>query len=916
MASRRKTKSGGSAEGSKESILPTFYSINRKDKKTKWQVLAEESLAAMEENESLSDISVDTYDGDDDFVPLSETDDSDDDVEVPDKQIIKTKKVKQGAKNKVIPSSVCVGESHTVRVLSYLGVNTSAGNDNDNVSESVISKGKKRQSGKAENSGEFGNVFVGEDDGEVGDVFAGEDECAGASDGEPNVVGDDNDNASERVVGKKTKRQSDEAENSGEVGRPNVFVGEDDGAGPSTPRQRPTGVSSGGSMGSAEGSGGHKQPRRKKLRLVSEWEKTKAKTSRNLGKEYRSYKSKKIMPARRVGEPCKDGCFATLGDDKIDEIFSNLWALGDLNLINNYIVNCMKVEKYKRKYTKKQVSQKDVHVVFYVVHGNKEYRVCRLGFQSMHGIGKKKMELMVAKKKKSMEFGTGTIEKDMRGRNEPGNKIRGPDLDCVHEYILSLPTVESHYTRAKAKHRLYLPYGGNVASLYRDYQRFMEAEHRDVSIVKESFFRFIFNTCYNITFEPPATDRCNTCERLENEIQVSKSKDDVQATEDLEAAYQSHKELARIAQNLLKEDEALGENSGAGRRVISIDLQQTLPVPKLPVNVAYYKRKMWLYNFCVFDITKDQPYMFLWDETQAIHGPNEISSCLNKWLDLVKKQDDGNFDVLRIYADNCAGQNKNIYIITMLLQWIQQKWFLRIELVFLVSGHTFLPCDRAFGVISQHLDKSEYICSVSRYETLIKEANKDNQYKNKKKKNHNKTKKNIVVRMEAEDIKDIKVLEKLITNRSAGLKQAHVLIIDGARKDGFFMMNDYSLEERPECFVSLIKGKQSSAAKGKGKGKGRGRPKELILKDTELPVAYPAGRAIKTAKADDLKFLIPFMPRLEDQEWCRELIGRQKTLQVLLGDQQDTNKDDPSLQEDPSILDDRMWDDVDAHLDA
>ena len=69
----------------------------------------------------------------------------------------------------------------------------------------------------------------------------------------------------------------------------------------------------------------------------------------------------------------------------------------------------------------------------------------------------------------------------------------------------------------------------------------------------------------------------------------------------------------------------------------------------------------------------------------------------------------------------------------MLLQWIQQKWFLRIELVFLVSGHTFLPCDRAFGVISQHLDKSEYICSVPRYETLIKEANKDNQYKKKKK---------------------------------------------------------------------------------------------------------------------------------------------------------------------------------------
>ena len=446
----------------------------------------------------------------------------------------------------------------------------------------------------------------------------------------------------------------------------------------------------------------------------------------------------------------------------------------------------------------------------------------------------------------SMESGTGTIARDMRGRRESGRKIKGPQVECVHEYIQSLPTVSSHYTRAKAKNRRYLPSGGSIISLYRDYQRFIEAEHPDVAIVKETFFRKTFNATYNISFSPPAADLCNTCERLSIDIQAAKAKEDVMVCEDLEATLLQHKNLARTAQKLLK-DEGLGVYSEE-RRVISIDLQQTLPVPKLPVNVAYYKRKVWLYNFCVYDITKNTPYMFLWDETQAMRGPNEIGSCLSKWLDLVAEQEDGDFTVLRIYADNAAGQNKNIYIILTLLQKIQQKRLFRIEIVFLVSGHTYLPCDRAFGVIEKHLRNNEYICSVPRYVTLIKEASKKNNF--------------VVVPLECKDIKDVKVLDKLITNRSAGLKQARVLILDVAKKDGFYMMEDYTLQERPECFVSLTKGKQSSAAKPKGRGRG----KQLNLQNCELPVAYPIGRALNPLKVSDLQFLIPFMPRVPDQE--------------------------------------------------
>ena len=263
-----------------------------------WQNLAEEKVAAREEGEDIldfdADISVDDSDNDNDFVPFSDTDDSDDPAEMPEK----IKKAKRSAKGRVGDRGKGKARPN-VGVLPSVGVKPSAGGDDDNASVRVMSQKRKRQSGE-------GTVSVHEDDGAgpsgVGDDGAG-----------PSGVGDD--------VGLvvSTPRHS--------------------------PRRTPSGVVSGGSGASSGGPGGSNQPGKKKVRQVTDWQVSKAKRARNLGKEYKSYKTKKVMPARKVGEPCKDGCFGKLGRDKIDEIFNNFWALGDVNLGNNYLVNCMKTEK-------------------------------------------------------------------------------------------------------------------------------------------------------------------------------------------------------------------------------------------------------------------------------------------------------------------------------------------------------------------------------------------------------------------------------------------------------------------------------------------------------------------------------------------------------------------------------------------
>lgn len=60
-----------------------------------------------------------------------------------------------------------------------------------------------------------------------------------------------------------------------------------------------------------------------------------------------------------------------------------------------------------------------------------------------------------------------------------------------------------------------------------------------------------------------------------------------------------------------------------------MDLQQT---PMLSVGPAFYKRKLWTFNFGIHDCAKNKRYMFLWDETIRKIGSDEVSSCILKYI--------------------------------------------------------------------------------------------------------------------------------------------------------------------------------------------------------------------------------------------------------------------------------------------
>lgn len=59
---------------------------------------------------------------------------------------------------------------------------------------------------------------------------------------------------------------------------------------------------------------------------------------------------------------------------------------------------------------------------------------------------------------------------------------------------------------------------------------------------------------------------------------------------------------------------------------------------------------------------------------------------------------------VRLICDGCPGQNKNINVITAMCVWLAMDSLsdlLTVEVVLLVTGHSFMASDRVFGLIEK-----------------------------------------------------------------------------------------------------------------------------------------------------------------------------------------------------------------------
>ena len=154
--------------------------------------------------------------------------------------------------------------------------------------------------------------------------------------------------------------------------------------------------------------------------------------------------------------------------------------------------------------------------------------------------------------------------------------------------------------------------------------------------------------------------------------------------------------------------------------VIAMDFQKNLPLSLTGVSQEYYKRQLWLHNFCIHDNMHNCATMYLYAEHYAAKGPNEVISCLNHYITGLP----AHITKLHIFADNCFSQNKNRYLI-MYLHAISNCLLSEIHVHFPLPGHSRMPCDCDFGRIEKKRRRKNKVVQPSEWVKLIAAADHD-----------------------------------------------------------------------------------------------------------------------------------------------------------------------------------------------
>ncbi|KAG0710081.1 hypothetical protein GWK47_002595 [Chionoecetes opilio] len=114
---------------------------------------------------------------------------------------------------------------------------------------------------------------------------------------------------------------------------------------------------------------------------------------------------------------------------------------------------------------------------------------------------------------------------------------------------------------------------------------------------------------FNICFAPPSSDTCTTCDALN--VAIKNDAMNPEKVAEHQRKLETHKAEANEAQRLMK---SWKNNADADVRAVAVDLQQTLPTPRLSAGITYYKRKTWTYNLCIFNLKTEKSTMDDWVE--------------------------------------------------------------------------------------------------------------------------------------------------------------------------------------------------------------------------------------------------------------------------------------------------------------
>lgn len=315
---------------------------------------------------------------------------------------------------------------------------------------------------------------------------------------------------------------------------------------------------------------------------------------------------------------------------------------------------------------------------------NKKLQVCRNMFLNTFGI---KAKMVRGWLNSRIEFGffenpndvqQRKVEKMQQSETFKENQRR---KNYLRDFLVRFPKLESHYCRKDSEKEYFQTEHRTITSLYEDYSNFCGIDNEKVLSIT-TFSNMIKELNYSLF--KPRKDQCDTC--------VAYKVGNIS-----EAEFRSHRAEIEICR---KQKEKDVEDGLLGLCILLCqDVQAVQLCPKLLASALYFKLKLQVHNFTIYDIISHKSSNYIWDETQGeVKASIFVSIVVNHIRELVK-QISPNVPII-IYSDGCGYQNRNAILSSALSQLAMESTVTIIQ-KFLVKGHTQMECDSSHALIER-----------------------------------------------------------------------------------------------------------------------------------------------------------------------------------------------------------------------
>lgn len=436
------------------------------------------------------------------------------------------------------------------------------------------------------------------------------------------------------------------------------------------------------------------------------------KTLREKGKSYLGYRrpagqSRTFQDTqrgeRKIGHSCKSKFCEksskrqcnSISEENRNEIFLKFWNELSWAERKIYVINLINVEVTKEKKAVNENSRREFTLKYHLKIKDRLIPVCKKMFISTLSLKERSIFSWISNSTHGMSC--NSVSQRVTTRSSSG-------FDFLNTFLKNLNKVPSHYCRRESE-KLYLEQSfSNLSDLYNAYKMKSE-ESNEPTLSRTSLIKMLRKL--NISLYQPKKDRCDIC--LQYELN--------NLTQDAWISHRDSKERARAEKS---NDKKASENGIC--HTITMDLQAVKICPAVNASAAYYKTKLCVHNYTIFNLTNKHCTCYWFNESEADLQASVFASCLT---DYIKRHLNDSKPVI-IYSDGCSYQNKNSVMANALLH-LSSELKINIEQKYLIKGHTQMECDSVHALIERKI-KNKSIYLPSDYSRLCLDSRKINPY--------------------------------------------------------------------------------------------------------------------------------------------------------------------------------------------